>query len=319
MKLTSVWPFIYLQLQAKEPVVLLLVLESTGSSPGRQGFKMAVTKNEMEGCIGGGIMEHKFVELAREKLQETVINTQIKKQFHTKSAGINQSGMICSGEQTIFLYRLKEEDIESVKMLIDSLKQFENGKLTFSPQGIHFSKITPNQNFLFDHKKEDEWKYIEKTGAKNVLHIIGGGHCSLALSKVMIEMDFCVNVYEDRKNLNTFIANDYAHRKVVVNDYAELTTIISGGMNQYVVIMTFGYRTDDVALRAVINSDYKYIGVLGSKSKMVQLFNEWKSKGLSNDRLNKINSPIGISIKSQTAEEIAISIAAEIIQVKNAE
>ena len=319
MKITSVWLFIYHQLQAKEPVILLLVLDSAGSSPGRQGFKMAVTKKEMEGCIGGGIMEHKFVELARKTLQETYIHTQIKKQFHNKSSSINQSGMICSGEQTVFLYRLMEEDFVTVKNLIDSLLDFQKGTLTFSPQGIRFSTVIPLQNILFNHKDQDDWLYVEKTGTKNVLHIIGGGHCSLALSKIMSEMDFYIVVYEDRKNLNTFLANNYAHQKIVVNNYTELTAIIQGGNDQYVAIMTFGYRTDDIALRALINIDYKYIGVLGSKSKMEQLFAEWKSEGIGNDRLNKINSPIGIQIKSQTAEEIAVSIAAEIIQVKNAE
>ena len=69
-KQLAVWQAIKDSLQAEIPVMLLYVLESKGSSPGRQGFFMAVTaEGKMEGSIGGGIMEHKFVEMAREKLQ----------------------------------------------------------------------------------------------------------------------------------------------------------------------------------------------------------------------------------------------------------
>lgn len=78
--------------------MLLYVLESNGSSPGRQGFSMAVTaKGEMEGSIGGGIMEHKFVEMAKDKLMRDENELSVRKQIHNKQAAKNQSGMICSG------------------------------------------------------------------------------------------------------------------------------------------------------------------------------------------------------------------------------
>src|SRR5829696_5921746 len=108
------WKQICKDLEQNIPVILLYVLESKGSSPGRQGFFMTVNATgAMQGSIGGGIMEHKFVEMAREKLQVASSELQagqIKKQIHDKSAAKDQSGMICSGEQTIFLYRVEEKD-----------------------------------------------------------------------------------------------------------------------------------------------------------------------------------------------------------------
>src|SRR5258706_11525010 len=93
------WMLIDRSLEKKVAVMLLYVLESSGSSPGRQGFFMAVNANgEMEGSIGGGIMEHKFVEMARERLlavSHEPLAADIKKQFHDKVAAKNQSGMIC--------------------------------------------------------------------------------------------------------------------------------------------------------------------------------------------------------------------------------
>src|SRR4051794_39568218 len=104
-KQLTTWQLTLKSLQQRIPVMLLYVLESAGSSPGRQGFFMAVNAaGEMEGSIGGGIMEHKFTEMAREQLKESDAMLSLRKQVHDKSAARNQSGMICSGEQTILLY-----------------------------------------------------------------------------------------------------------------------------------------------------------------------------------------------------------------------
>src|SRR6476620_5706764 len=103
-KQLSIWKLVIQSLQQNISVMLLYVLESHGSSPGRQGFFMAVNANgAMEGSIGGGIMEHKFVEMANEKLRVGSQESGVKRQVHDKLA-TNQSGMICSGEQTILLY-----------------------------------------------------------------------------------------------------------------------------------------------------------------------------------------------------------------------
>jgi xanthine dehydrogenase accessory factor len=97
----DVWDFITNKYTTGVPVILLYVLHSEGSSPGRQGFKMAVAADrELCGSIGGGIMEHKFVEMAKAKLIHDTSFPGIYRQVHNKSSG-EQSGMICSGEQTI--------------------------------------------------------------------------------------------------------------------------------------------------------------------------------------------------------------------------
>ncbi len=266
----SAWKLIAESLQQQIPVMLLYVLESSGSSPGRQGFFMVVNvKNEpdsyrMEGSIGGGIMEHKFVEMA-----------------------------------------------------ISSVEQNKNGTLKLSPNGIEFSELIPEENFRFSMRSEQDWEYSEKTGYKNELFIIGGGHCALAFSKLMSGMDFYIRVYDERKNLKTMLENKSAHEKHFINDYSELNSIIAEGNSHYAVIMTFGYRTDDIALRAIINKEFKYLGLLGSKSKIEKMFEDYRREGFEEKRLQRIHAPIGIPVKSQTPEEIAVSIAAEIIKIKN--
>lgn len=318
MKNSSTWKMIVQNLETKVPVMLLYVLESKGSSPGRQGFFMAVNVNgNIEGSIGGGIMEHKFVEMAREKLIAGRRESGVKKQIHDKSAAKNQSGMICSGEQTIWLYTVPEKDRSVIQHIIASLSQNKNGTLIFSPAGIAFTDIVSEKEVEYTFRSEEDWVYKEKTGYKNNLFIIGGGHCALALSTLMRALDFYIHVYDDRKELKTLLQNEAANEKHFVNDYSELASLIAPGNNGYVIIMTVGYRTDDIAIKALLEKEYRWLGVLGSKSKIRKMMGEYRKAGVKEELLQRIQAPAGLKINSRTPEEIAVSIAAQIIQVKN--
>jgi xanthine dehydrogenase accessory factor len=317
------WRFIARSISAGVPVMLLYVLESKGSSPGRQGFFMAATaEGEMEGSIGGGIMEHKFVELAKEKLKSVNHKSgsgSIKRQIHDKFSSKEQSGMICSGEQTILIYEVKESDQEAIRNIVESLEQNKNGTLQLSPLGIAFNNEVPVTDYEYVFQSSTQWSYWEKTGYKNRLFIIGGGHCSLALSKLMRSMDFYITVFDDRKNLKTMVQNTAAHEKHFIDGYSELKELVPPGKNHYVVIMTFGYRTDDIATWALMGKDYRYLGLLGSTSKTKKMLDEYRRSGIKDEWLQRVHAPVGLQIKSQTPEEIAISIAAAIIQEKNKE
>ena len=271
---------------------------------------------EMKGTIGGGIMEHKFVEMVKARLQQGDEAHEVQRQIHDKAAGKNQSGMICSGEQTIFLYRIQNTDISFIREIISSEKNNQNGTLELTNAGIKFSETISAADFEFSQTGE-EYILKEKTGYKNILHIIGGGHCALALSKIMREMDFYIHVYDERDGLNTMEQNVFAHEKHFLNDYNEINNKIESGQSAYLVIMTFGYRTDDIALRALINKKFKYIGVMGSKKKMEKMFTDYRKENFSEKVLAAIHTPIGLSINSRTTAEIAVSIAGEIIKVKN--
>ena len=302
--------------------MLLYVLESKGSSPGRQGFSMAVNQHgEMQGSIGGGIMEHKFVEMAKGILRGNESQPGdflIKKQIHDKAAAKNQSGMICSGEQVNFLYQLRNDDLSNVENLIQCLSGNNKGTLQLSNKGlIFFDNVTGEDNVRFEFISEENWVYREKVGYKNTLHIIGGGHCALAFSRIMSMMDFYIHLYDTRADLRTMQENYYVSEKKLLNDYSELNSLISSGHDQFVVVMTFGYRTDEIVVRALLAKDFRYFGLLGSRKKINKLLGDLKREGFSQEQLSMIHAPVGLPINSQTPEEIAISIAAEIIQIKN--
>ena len=311
------WQLIHQSLQQKLQVMLLYVLESKGSSPGRQGFMMAVNENgQMCGSLGGGIMEFKLVELAKKMLSQKDPASSLYQQIHDKEAAQNQSGMICSGEQTIFLYKLLQTELQVVESIIHAVQSNQNGTLQLTPKGISFSKEMPAQNFFLS-KAGDDFLFIEKLGYKQNLFIIGGGHCSLALAQLMHTMDFYIRLYDDRAELNTMAQNHFVHEKIVLDNYGQLEQCIPSGENNYVVVMTVGYRTDDIAVRALLYKQFAFFGILGSKKKIEKMFADYRVEGIGEAILKSIHAPVGVAIKSQTPEEIAVSIAADIIQVKN--
>lgn len=313
------WQFILDNLLLNQEVMLLYVIESKGSSPGRQGFMMAVNQHkQLQGTIGGGIMELKMVELSHQKLKNKRRKLPlIQQQVHDKKSLKKQSGMICSGEQSIVFYQIKAEDKATIIQIIHCLKSNANGTFRLTPEKISFSKRIPRIPYMLSKSGDKSYQYTEKIGYKDELHIIGAGHCSLALSKLFAELDFRIHVYDDRPKLNTFERNSYAHFKQVVQSYDVLKTLIPQGENIYVVIMTIGYRSDAEVLKTIIHQHYKYIGMLGSKTKIDQLFEEFRAQEISEVLLQKVHAPIGISIQSETSSEIAVSIAAEIISMKN--
>jgi len=277
------------------------VIANEGSSPGRKGFKMIVSRQQMYGTIGGGIMEHKLVEYAEKLLQKPRFEPFIKHQIHDKSAPKDQSGMICSGQQTIAFY-----DIDSSYFsLTEEILSDEVIALYYSNHGIEI-----------DAPKNYKWLYSESNSFAQKAYIIGGGHVGLALSEVLSKLNFEIHLLDHRENLNTMTANHFVQSKEVV-EFESIENHIPEGDNIYVIIMSFGYRTDDIIIRRLLDKKFKYIGMLGSATKINTLFKNLISDGFDESQIKKVQAPVGINIKSETTYEIAISIAAQLINVKN--
>ena len=313
----DVWKFIQEKLSAAQQLMLLYVLESEGSSPGRNGFKMAVaTDGSICGTIGGGIMEHKLVEKAKVMLQQNESSVLLMRQHHDKEHTTDQSGMICSGSQLNAFIPLSSSDEKNIAAIV------EDGQLTIqlSPKGLSIQESTPkDKNFSLQFQSETDWMYSEKLNQRPVIHIIGGGHVSLALSELMCFLGFYSKVYDDRRELNTILQNFFANEKIIIPGYEQLGEYINDCKNDYAVIMTLGYRTDKIALLQLLNKGFYYLGMMGSEHKIETLFSELKTEGIAEESLKTVFTPIGVNIYSKTTPEIAVSIAAEIIREKNKE
>ena len=306
----DVWRFISDKLNENIPVELLYVLQSEGSSPGRQGFKMAVAADgEFCGTIGGGIMEHKLVEMAKARLLQDDRSVLLMRQHHDKDHPANQSGMICSGSQLNAFIPVRLPD----KKVIDTVLSSSHKYIRVSSAGLF---IAGDDKTGLQYQSDTDWQYQEAIDRKPVIHIIGGGHVSLALSELMRFLGFYIHVYDDRPELSTLVGNVFAD-ECHLADYAAISESLQATPGDYVVIMTIGYRTDKIVLRQLLNMPFAYLGMLGSARKTETLFAELKQEGVGQDLLERIHAPIGINIDSKTTREIAVSIAAEIIRYKN--
>lgn len=318
----ELWRFVSDLLNAGENVILLVVADSSGSSPGRAGYKMAVAADgRLCGSIGGGVMEVKLVEQSRMRLSEPGAaatgfpSGTLAEQVHRRKSK-SFSGMICSGEQTVIAFLLDREHRGTARAIAEGLETQTAFSLAITSSTIMFGSPGGGTSSGLVRRGED-FVYQENLGARNRLFIIGGGHCALALSEVMSRLDFHISIFDDRPELNTIGKNRFADEIRIIDTYDAIGDYISAQTDMYVVVMTIGYRNDEIVIRQLIGEDFEYFGVLGSKAKMKMLLNELEKEGIEKWRLARVRTPIGLPINSHTPEEIAVSIAAEIIAVKN--
>jgi xanthine dehydrogenase accessory factor len=156
-------------------------------------------------------------------------------------------------------------------------------------------------------------------GPTPTLVIAGAGHVGAALAGVARQMDFAVTVVDDRPDL--LAGERFAGCACLAANSAgggiegELSRIPLDEQS-YVVIVTRGHRNDAAALRAVVNSDARYIGLIGSKRKVLTIFEDLLSQGVTREKLARVRAPIGLDIGAVTPGEIAVSIAAELVAVR---
>ncbi len=318
MKEIELWKFAYQKLRDNVSLILMVVAETSKSSPGRAGFKMILADDgEVIGTIGGGIMEHSLMEEAREKLISKKKFCYVKKLFHNKNAKVNNSGLNCGGTQTMIIKSLHNDEKKTIAQILKNFENTEKGLLTLNKLGISFLNSETNKEpIAFSFKSETEWQYQENSGFPNTVYVIGGGHVGLAVSKAMSTLDFYVTTIDPRKDVFTMQRNTYADKKLNV-PYAEVGKYIVEGKRSYAVIVASEHESDMAALKSIITKNIKYIGMMGSKTKIKSIFKQLEEEGIESDLLKKVYTPIGVEIEAESPEEIAISIAAEIIKVKN--
>ncbi|WP_223651536.1 XdhC family protein [Hymenobacter psoromatis] len=304
------WTLAASALRAGQPAALLCVVRSEGSSPGRQGFKMVVTAEAVAGSIGGGIMEHKWVELARQRLRDADPTPLLRPQVHRREVPANRSGMMCAGEQEVLLWPLQPADLPVIAAIEAALQSLSGGTWEIS-EAAGLQLASEKSAGFYAYQSGPAWSYREQLGFRDQLTIVGGGHVSLALSQITSNLEFEITVLDDRADLPTLDANHYAHHRRRV-PYETLA--LPPGPHHYVVVMTVGYRTDAVALRRLLGHAYRYLGVMGSAAKVAELRRMLLEEGFN---LEGLHGPIGVPINSRLPEEIAVSVAAELIRVRN--
>ena len=148
------------------------------------------------------------------------------------------------------------------------------------------------------------------------LCILGGGHVSLALSKIAAMIGFKVTVVDEREefaNKERFPEAD----QVYCCDFGEGLDRFHGGDNDYFVIVTRGHSFDRFCVERILSDGrYAYCGMIGSRTKTKLLFEDMEKHGYTREQLDSVYTPIGLAIGAETPAEIAVAIAAELVQVK---
>ena len=315
------WEYVSSLLKDGQNVFLAMVVHHTIHSPGTTGAKLLVTKNkEMMGTIGGGIMEYTLVNRARDILVNGNFTPEIQLLNHQKTGTDEQSGMICAGKQTNLSYLCQpEKDGKIVEEIVKVLKKGQLGILSISPEGLALQK-QKLQNHDFQYcftQSEKNWHYQEQLKNFNRIAIMGGGHCSLALSRVMNNLGYDVFVFETRENISTLGLNKFATKVHIISDFKEAVSRINLPHRTQVVIMTTDVASDVRVLLGILDKPFPFVGVMGSHAKISEITKQLKNEGISDKQLSRFTAPVGLSMVSNTPEEIAISVAAQLLQNRN--
>jgi len=303
---TDPWRYALESLQNGRRAVLVFVVDHSGSVPGVTGTRVVVSDEGFAGTIGGGAAEMQLIERAVGHHGDA----EIYRFLHTPSGG----GTLCSGIQDFAIIPLSENDLDPLQAIVDTIDNNRTGMLHLSSDGVDFESGETSPHAWTD--REEAWTYSGPIGLVDTLYIIGGGHVGLALSRVMSTLPFRIVVLDNREDLPTMAANRWAHEQQVIS-FDDIGAHVGEGDRSWVVIMTFGHAHDRHVLEGLLGREFAYLGLMGSKAKVRQMYAAMVADGTPEAELEGVRAPVGMSIASHTPEEIAVSIAAEIIALRN--
>ncbi len=319
MVLPSIWQEILARFEAGAGrLCLVVIVDCQGSVPNGPGAKMIVSEDATAtGTVGGGGSERMLIDKAADSLREDRAGHTILTLQHNEGEKGMRSGMICAGSQTFAMVFLTRADAESVAAVAAVEREGRPARAVLSPAGLQLvAEPLPEADRRWRHTSHADWRYEENVGMRDRLTIIGGGHVSLALSRVAATLDFNITILDNREDLPTMTGNSFADTCRVV-DYADIAGDIPPGEGSYVCIMTSGHEFDEAVLEQLVTMDLRYLGMMGSQAKVEAVRNRLLKRGVPKSQLDAVHAPIGLPIGSRTPEEIAISIAAELVRERS--
>ena len=216
---------------------------------------------------------------------------------------------------------LEFEAIKDAYVFLDS-KKTSSKKYNLTPQEaggigmvcggsaeISFIYLNDNKDIISDLKEEIKDK-------ESNVYIFGGGHVSYDLVEVLYKIGFNCIVIDDREEFANKDRFPNAS-KIIVENYENAFNKISVTDKDYIVILTRGHSNDYIVEKNALKTNALYIGMIGSKNKVKTLHERLKKEeNYTDETISKVHAPIGIAIGAESTEEIAISIAAELIFVR---
>ncbi len=332
---------LYQTLRNGKGAVLIRIIRREGSAPRGVGSACLVDADgTLFGTIGGGLLEYNAIEEAKALLEKRVTSLTI---VTMTAKEIAEEGMICGGRVELFFEPIfPEEDVVEFFRNIDELFQGDGGGTLVTVVRDKADALAPDkrmlvkkdgsvigsvplvklpehviQSRLVEAEGIDRTLFLEPVVRNPELLLFGGGHISTFVSPLAKTIGFQVSVFDD--------LSDFANRErfpeadeIYNMSYFDAFKTITITPSSYIVIVTRGHVGDKDVLEMALNSTVSpaYIGMIGSIRKRDTIYEALKESGTSQQALDGVYSPIGLDIGGRTPAEIAVSIIAEIIQIR---
>jgi xanthine dehydrogenase accessory factor len=157
--------------------------------------------------------------------------------------------------------------------------------------------------------------FVEPILPPALLYLFGAGHVAINLCQIAATAGFEVVITDDRSSYATK-ERFPAAREVHVLDFEAATQLLDPNEGSYIVIVTRGHHDDMRVLRWAVQTRSRYVGMIGSRRKVIEIFKTLRSEGLPANLFERVHAPIGLDIGAITPEEIAVAITAELIAIR---
>jgi xanthine dehydrogenase accessory factor len=341
-------------LSRNEPSVLATIIRLTGSGPRGAGTKFLILGDgSYVGTIGGGLLEARVLAAAKKVFSA---RAPMRLSLNLMGKDVAETDMICGGDVDIFLEPLSAEDqdqIQSFRKILDIQKRGGTGLLVTVVTTDRWQKdrvprlfllpgsgpignlpglkaateeIVKNMTLLLKQREprlvisRDDLGgsvelFVEPILADPILYIFGGGHVSAQIIPLASRVGFKVEVIDDRPEFADPAKFPDA-AKVHQFPFEGVLGKIPVDESSYLVIVTRGHIHDKTVLEQCLRTKAKYIGMIGSRRKKAMIYEKLLEEGFTKSDLDRVHAPIGLDIGAETPEEIAVSIVAELIQVR---
>jgi xanthine dehydrogenase accessory factor len=156
--------------------------------------------------------------------------------------------------------------------------------------------------------------FVEPILPQPMLYLFGGGHVSTAVARVAHQAGFAIGVIDDRSTFAN--VERFPMASEIYTTYEEAFEKIKATASSYLVIVTRGHKDDMRVVAWAIETEARYIGMIGSKRKVISVYQALEKEGFPLEKFERVHAPVGLEIGALTPEEIAVSIAAELIAVR---
>lgn len=350
----NIYVHLFNLLEERKSLVLGTIIDTIGSAPQVPGASALFSEEGLiEGTLGGGLLEF---DAQKKALQVLKKKTSLISEFSLQEDIHAEGGAICGGEVKILIDASPEVHRDAFHNLSQSLNErqpgvlatfiskFSEGRVSLLRYWIERAekiqidleidhslfqeevkdtltegkpKLLKIKEEISPEKAEERLFFLEPIFPLPQLVIAGAGHIGQVVANLGSLLNFEVTVIDDRAefaNKERFPGADH----VIVDEIGKSVQDFPISPDTYLVIVTRGHRCDADALRECINSDVAYIGMIGSRRKIKLMRKEFLDQGWATpDQFDRVYAPIGTDIQSKTVEEIAISIAAQLVLVRS--